>query len=120
MQHLNSEAIQAGIHAVLQPRKKLYPVHVNRISALDEPCLRRLFYMRASWDKQGERDDGFQGILETGSILEPILERIASEVGQASPVKWRIIGNQMPTRSDLLSQYQVSGTIDGLLQVQGE
>jgi hypothetical protein len=109
--------IESGLHNVLEAKKQLYPCHVNRISALDDPCLRRLYYMRAAWDKATPTDDGLQGIFETGNILEPAIMRIVSEVGLASTPPWRIIGTQMPTNDALLSKYQISGTIDGLLQV---
>jgi hypothetical protein len=109
--------IQSGIAAVLRPKKKQYPCHTNRISALDDPCLRRLYYMRTAWDKANEIDDGLQGIFESGNILEPIIERIVSEVGQQSNPPFRIVGTQTTTNDKLLKEYQISGTIDGFLQI---
>lgn len=112
--------IQSGLKAVLQPKKKLIAQHVNRISALDDSCNRRLFYMRTAWDKANETDDSLQGIFETGNILEPVIERIVSEVGHASNPKWRIVGTQTSTNDNLLKEYQISGTIDGFLQIENE
>lgn len=109
--------LESGLHELLQSKKKQYPQHVNRISALDEPCLRKLYYSRHDWDKASEIDDGLQGIFETGNTLEPMIERIASEVGQLATPKFRIVGTQTPTRDSLFEKYQISGTIDGFLQV---
>ena len=109
--------IQSGIKAVLAPKKRRYPCHVNRISQLDDPCLRRLYYYRAAWDNATDIDDGLAGVFETGNTLEPVIERIVSEVGMASNPPWRIVGSQTPTNDALLKEYQISGTIDGFLQV---
>jgi hypothetical protein len=109
--------IQTGLAAILAAKKKTYPVHVNRISQLDDPCLRRLFYMRHDWDKAQPYDDRAQGIFETGNILESVIGRIVSEVGEASTPKWRIVGQQATTEDTLLKKYQISGSIDGFLQV---
>ena len=78
--------ISTGLQAVLKSKKKTFPQHVNRISQLDDPCLRRLYYARHDWDKATETDDGLQGIFETGNVLEPIIERIASEYGIAATI----------------------------------
>lgn len=110
--------INAGLSSVLERQKRRQPCHVNRISALDDPCLRRLVYMRTAWDKAAPIDDGLAGVFQTGHALEPVIERIVSEVGLNSKPRWRIVGNQMPTNDKLLAMYQISGTIDGLLQVE--
>lgn len=110
--------IQSGIAAVLHGRKRKYPCHVNRISALDEPCLRRLYYLRHDWDKASDTPDGLQGVFETGTVLESVIQRIVSEVGEASSPRWRIVGSQMPTNDALLVKYQIAGTIDGFLQME--
>lgn len=112
--------ISSGISTVLESKKKVFPSHVNRISSLDDPCLRKLYYMRSAWDKAKPIDDGLQGVFETGNLLEPVIERIVSEVGHASTPKWRIVGAQTPTNDALLKKYQISGTIDGFLQEQDE
>lgn len=110
--------IESGLKEVLNRDKKLMQSHVNRISQIDDPCLRRLFYMRDAWDKATMIDDGLQGVFNTGTTLEPVIERIASEVGLASSPRWRIVGQQTPTKDDLLKKYQISGTIDGLVQTE--
>jgi hypothetical protein len=112
--------IKSGISAVLGPKKKTYPQHVNRISALDDPCNRRLYYARHDWDKATKNDDALQGVFETGTILEPVIERIVSEVGMASTPQWRIVGTQTTTNDKLLKEYQISGTIDGFLQIKSD
>ncbi len=108
----------SGLKEVLQRKKKTFPQHVNRISSLDDPCLKKLYYMRTAWDKATEISDYVQGIFATGNILEPVIGRILSEIGEASTPRWRIIGAQMTTYDALFKQYQISGTIDGLLQVE--
>ena len=109
--------IKTGIAVVLKRNKKVYQQHVNRISALDDPCLRKLYFMRHDWDKVSETEDSLQGIFETGNILEPVIERIVSEVGQLSTPAFRIVGSQTSTNDNLLKEYQISGTIDGFLQI---
>lgn len=112
--------IQTGLSAVLESKKTTYPCHVNRISSMDDPCVRRLYYARTAWDKAEPTENSLQGIFETGNLLEPVIERIVSEVGGASTPAWRIVGSQITTNDMLLKQYQISGTIDGFLQVMTE
>jgi len=109
--------IQTGITEVLNRNKKVMQQHVNRISALDNPCLRQLYYMRHDWDKAAPTNDSLQGIFETGHILEPVIERIVSEIGQLSSPAFRIVGSQISTNDNLFKEYQISGTIDGFLQI---
>ncbi len=109
--------LSAGIQAVLGAKKRLYPSHSNRASSLDDPCLRRLFYRREAWDKQAPIPDSLQSVFETGNVLEPLIARIAAEIGEASTPQWRIVGSQMPTKDALLKQFNITGTIDGLLQI---
>jgi hypothetical protein len=108
--------ITSGLAFVLSHNKRTYPQHVNRVSSLDDPCLRRLYYRRAAWDKAQPIDDGLAGVFATGNMLEPVIERIVSEVGSASTPRWRIVGSQTPTNDSLLKKYQISGSIDGFLQ----
>jgi len=108
--------MQSALSSFLQTKKKVYPCHVNRISGLDDPCERRLFYKRSAWDKSEPISDGLQGVFETGSVLEPVIERIISEVGQISRPQFRIVGTQSSTKDKLFDQYNISGTIDGFLQ----
>ena len=118
MTTLTTDDLKTGIAAVLGRKKKRIPCHVNRISSLDDPCLRKLYYMRTAWDKAADVDDGLQGVFETGNVLEPVIERIVSEIGHESTPRWRIVGAQTPTNDALLKQYQVGGTIDGFLQAE--
>jgi CRISPR/Cas system-associated exonuclease Cas4 (RecB family) len=73
--------------------------------------------MRTAWDKTAERDDQFQGILETGTDLEPLISRIVSKAGEVGEPPFRIVGTQMPTKDNLLDRHKISGTIDGFWQV---
>lgn len=109
--------LEQGISAVLGRKKKITPQYTNRLSSLDGPCDRRLFYERAAWDKRQSTPDSLQGIFETGSDLEPILKRIQAEIGAECSPQWRIVADQMPVNDNLLKKYQISGTIDGILQV---
>lgn len=108
--------LASGLHDILAAKKGPRPQHVNRISSLDDPCVRRLYYARAAWDKGSPIDDTLQGIFETGTILEPVIGRILSEVGEAGRPPWRIVGSQVRTRDSLLAKYEISGQIDGFLE----
>jgi hypothetical protein len=110
--------IEAGLSWVLAKKKHTSPCHVNRISSLDDPCERRLFYRRAAWDKAEPTSDGLQGIFETGNKLEPVIESIVIDAGLASDPPWRIVGAQTPTNDEFLRTYNIAGTIDGFLQVE--
>ena len=112
--------ITTGIAAVLDGKKRLFPQHVNRISAMDDPCLRRLYYRRHDWDKAEPTPSSLRGIFETGNLLEPVIERIVSEIGQASTPRWRLVGSQTTSNDALLKQYQIAGSIDGFLQVEND
>jgi len=109
--------LQPAITNLLANRRHNGPQHVNRISQLDDKCLRRLFYSRTAWDKKAETSDGLQGVFETGNVLEPVIGRIVSELGEAANPQFRVVGTQLTTNDDLLKRYQISGTIDGLLQI---
>jgi len=108
--------LDEALHKLLAPKKKQYPCHVNRISQLDDPCLRRLYYRRTAWDKTPETNDGLQGIFETGNVLEPLIERIVSELGEVAEPQFRIVGTQTPTKDSLMDKFQISGSIDGFWQ----
>jgi hypothetical protein len=112
--------IQDAIDAFLKGKIRTQQVHVNRISSMGEPCVRRLYYMRHDWDKAAVTSLRLQAIFETGNVLEPVIERIVSEVGHASKPPWRIVGSQMTTKNKILDDHQISGTIDGMLQVRTE
>ena len=49
---------------------KVYPCHTNRVSQIGEECLRKLVYMRTSWDKQLMHDVGLQFIFDGGNTVE--------------------------------------------------
>lgn len=114
---ISTESVQIAVNGLLEAKAKPYPQHVNRISSLDYPCERQLFYQRTAWDQAAPRSPAFQGVLETGTTLEPVIERILSEIGEAHDPPFRIVGQQTTTNDRLLKQYQISGTIDGFLQV---
>jgi CRISPR/Cas system-associated exonuclease Cas4 (RecB family) len=110
--------IEEALHNHLETKRKVFPQHTNRISQLDDPCARRLFYQRTAWDKATPKDDNFVGVLETGNELESVIGRVISQIGESAEPKFRIIGQQTTTNDDLLKKYQISGSIDGFLQIQ--
>jgi len=109
--------IEEALQKILKEMKSPRPCHVNRISQLDDPCVRRLYYYRAEWEKMPEIDDGLQGIFATGNLLEPVIERLLSQLGEVADPAFRIVGTQTPTRDNLLEEHQISGRIDGFWQV---
>lgn len=115
---LNIPDLDAGLHDLLESKRRVTPQHTNRISAMDDPCLRRLYYRRRAWSHATPHPTSLLGVFETGNVLEPVISRIASEVGERSRPRWRIVGNQMPVNDKLFRDYQISGTIDGILQVE--
>lgn len=116
MQPLN-DCLQASIADTLEKKKRIYPQHTNRISSLGEKCLRKLAYMRLAWDKQKPIDNGLQGIFETGNQLEPVIEDIVANLGRRSNPPFRIVGKQSATRDLFLEKYNITGTIDGVIEI---
>ncbi len=110
--------VQAGIDKILESKKKPRPITANHCSSLDDPCLRRLYYRRTAWELATPVDSGLAGIWATGSKLEPVIENIINEVGLNSTPRWRIIAKQIETRDTLFDEHQITGTIDGLFQVE--
>ena len=111
-----TQIITDSVHAILEPKRKRWPVHSNRASALDDPCARRLVYYRTQHDKARQVPIYLQGIFETGNTLEPIIQRILSEAGMAAKPQWRIIGEQMEVQDEFFKKHNITGHIDGLLQ----
>jgi len=96
------------------------PQHTNRASSIGHPCARFLTYCRTHWEELGGVDIGLKGVFQTGNELEPVIERIISRAGQKDDPQWRIVGAQMPVVDELFRRYQITGTIDGILQVMFE
>lgn len=93
------------------------PQHSNRISGLGHPCARYLTYCRTHWSELGGVDLFLKGIFETGNELEPVIERIISRAGQKADPRWRLVGAQMPIVDKFFAEHQITGTIDGKLQI---
>lgn len=111
--------IKEALDKLLEPKKKNWPCHINRISGMDDECVRRLYYKRTAWEEATQFDTGFCGILETGTLLgeeNGLVKRILMKAGAASTPEFRIIGAQNQTVDNLLKQYQIQGSIDGLFQ----
>lgn len=117
MENQTTINVMGAIEEYLHSKTKVFPCHVNRISSLDDPCLRRLYYARHDWDKATPVSEKLQGIFETGNLLEPLIERTISEIGHLANPAWRIVGSQTPTKDNLFKDYQISGSIDGFLQI---
>jgi hypothetical protein len=113
---ITTESIQEAVSKLMAAKNRPYPQYTNRISQLDHPCERQLFYQRTAWDKASPRSPYFQGILETGTTLEPVIMRNLSEIGEAHDPKFRIVGQQMPTNDKFLKDLEISGSIDGFFQ----
>lgn len=113
---ITTATITAAVSKILEAKNKPYPSHTNRISSLDYPCERQLFYQRTAWMHGTPRDPYFQGILETGTSLEPLIERILSIIGEESDPSFRLVGQQIPTNDKMLNTLKISGHIDGYLQ----
>lgn len=107
-----------AITKVMAAKKRAYPCHVNRISSMGHPCERYLYHCRADWDKAKTIPDSLQGIFDQGKTLEPILVAyFNTQVGPNCDPPLRIVGQQITTNDVLLTDYQISGSIDGLLQI---
>ncbi|KKK78593.1 hypothetical protein LCGC14_2842020 [marine sediment metagenome] len=106
-----------AIEKVMAAKKRAYPCHVNRISSMGHPCERYLYHCRADWDKAKPIPDSLQGIFDQGKTLEPILVAyFNTQVGPNCEPPLRIVGQQITTADSLLSEYEISGSIDGFLQ----
>lgn len=109
--------LASAITKVMAPKKRAFPCHVNRISNMGHPCERYLYHCRADWDKAKAIPDSLQGIFDQGKTLEPILVAyFNTQVGPNCAPPLRIVGQQITTNDVLLQDYQISGSIDGLLQ----
>lgn len=111
-------AISENIQTLVSKNRKPMPCRSNRASALGDPCIRKLVYMRTAWDKALPPSESLAGIFETGNRLESVIERILSEAGQSANPRWRIVGAQISIKDNLLEQYEISGHIDGILQTE--
>lgn len=106
-----------AIEKALEPLKKSYPCHVNRISSMGHPCERYLYHCRVDWDKSRTIATSLAGIFEQGKTLEPILmAHFNTKIGPNCDPPLRIVGQQATTADNLLAEYEISGSIDGLLQ----
>lgn len=117
-EYINTINLRDDLDRFLNTKKKTYQQHVNRISAMGDKCLKKLYHARVDWDKARPTDTGLQGVFETGNLLEADITRIIIEVGQSGTPRWRIVGTQVATKHPELDKHQISGTIDGFLQVQ--
>lgn len=102
----------------LLERSKAYPQHTNRISSMGGPCERLLTYNRTHWQEGGGIDTGLKGIFQTGNELEPVIERIIGNAGRNAAPRWRIVGGQMPIVDKFFASHQLTGTIDGKIQIE--
>jgi CRISPR/Cas system-associated exonuclease Cas4 (RecB family) len=93
-------------------RKKIssYPVHSNRASDLGNPCVRYHVYNRTRWAEKSLHDVGLQQVFDLGNDFEKIALRELAEAGIT------VIEQQ---RSFEWKEYQITGHIDGLIQVNG-
>ena len=99
--------------AILESKRKKissYPVHSNRASDLGNPCVRYHVYNRTRWGEKTLHNASLQSIFDLGNDFEQIALRELQEAGI------RIIEQQ---RSFEWKDYQITGHVDGLVQVNG-
>jgi hypothetical protein len=85
---------------------------------IDDNCLRRLVYYRTEAEKAMPNSLGLQGIFQTGNELEPLMQLILAKAGNFASPRWRIVGAQSELNDQFLRRYNITGHIDGVLQVQ--
>jgi len=117
---MNLPNISENAIEFLKTKSKVWPCHTNRASSLDDPCERRLVYMRTMWQKAKPVPPSLQGIFETGNELEPIIEKILATLGRSSSPQWRIVGSQSDIDANMQRTHDITGHIDGILQVMSE
>lgn len=98
------------LNASFEKQIKSYPVHSNRASDLGNPCVRYHVYNRTKWSEKSLHDVGLQRVFSLGNDFEQIALRELQEAGI------RIIEQQ---RSFEWKDYQITGHVDGLVQVNG-
>jgi CRISPR/Cas system-associated exonuclease Cas4 (RecB family) len=99
--------------AILESKRKKissYPVHSNRASDLGNPCVRYHVYNRTRWAEKSLHDVGLQYVFDLGNDFEQIALKELAEAGI------KIIEQQ---RSFEWKDYQITGHVDGLVQVNG-
>lgn len=114
-----SEIVRLGQDAFIKANvRKPQPRYVNRISDIGHSCNRYLYHARVDWGSRKEISNYLYGIFETGNVLEEFIRRNFNDYGRFSETKFRIVGDQAPTRDAFLSKYKIQGTSDGTLQIQ--
>lgn len=101
------------VEAILESKRKKissYPVHSNRASDLGNPCVRYHVYNRTKWPEKSLHDVGLQQVFDLGNDFEKIVLKELAEAGI------NIIEQQ---RSFEWKDYQISGHVDGLIQING-
>ena len=103
------DIVQAVIETKMK-KIKLWPVNSNRASELGHPCDRYLVYLRTRGMERPLHDIGLQFIFDEGNLHEDAVLRDLREAGI------RIIEQQ---RSFEWKKYQITGSIDGKIQDDG-
>ena len=98
------------IQESLSKQIKSYPIHSNRASDLGNPCVRYHVYNRTRGEEKALHGIGLQAIFNLGNDFEQIALRELQEAGI------RIIEQQ---RSFEWREYQITGHVDGLVQMNG-
>jgi hypothetical protein len=105
----------------LETLKTQWAVKSNRASMLDDICSRRLVYYRTEYDKAKPVSDYLQGIFKTGTELEDLTRTVVlNKAGLGANPRWRLSGSQTSIQDNTFKQYQITGHIDGILQVEIE
>lgn len=109
--------VSGDVTKLLQSGRRRSPTHTNRTSSIGHPCARYLTYQRTHWQSFADHDEFLLGIFATGNEIEPIAERILSKAGMNGDPKWRLVGGQSDIDDKFLKSHQISGHIDGILQI---
>lgn len=109
--------IEQDLTGLLTERSKV-DMQTNRASAIGDPCLRRLVYMRTQGSKAKDTGIGMQGVFQTGTDLEAIVTPMLNRAGNLANPRWRISQNQTAIQDSFLKKYNISGSIDGIFEVE--
>lgn len=91
-------------------RRKVYPCHTNRASAIGDPCIRSLVYSRLRWEDQELYSVESQMIFDEGNNQEPIVVRDMMKIGIDVLEQQRDFNDETT---------QITGHIDGVLKFPG-
>jgi len=102
------------IEKILEAKEKKikqYPVNANRASELGVPCVRYHVFNRTRWQEKALHGVGLQMVFDMGNEIERITMKDLAEAG---------IDVYEQQRSFDWKEYQITGHIDGMVEVDGK